>query len=245
MKKLLKSFGANDKEAEIFLKLLELGAQPISVIAKHSGIPRPSMYVVLEKLKKLGLIEEFPRYGIKYVKCIAVNDMEDLIKLREKNLSYLSQMLSEKKHEFLDLESKLSSAPRIKLYQGKLEVMKMYEQILKTGGFYALFNPKLVKTMMPEYHFKIGEILKENKWSAKELLTHCDEAFEYKKLFSSSLHKIKILPKKILFKSDTIIKNGIIYMISYGEEDLTGTEIVNDSLAATQKAEFEYIWDQM
>ncbi|MCK9186518.1 hypothetical protein M0P48_03705 [Candidatus Gracilibacteria bacterium] len=242
MKNLLKAFGADDKESEIFLKLLELGAQPVSVIAKHSGIPRPSAYVVLERLKKLGLIEEFPRHGIKYVKCIAVDEIEDLIKLKEKKLNQLSQILSETKPKLLALENKLSSTPLVKFYQGKLEIMKMYEEILKTGDFCALFNPKLVKKMMPEYHFKIGEIIKEKKWHVKELLVHCNEAFEYKKLFNSRLHEIKILPKKMLFKSDTIIKNGIIYMISYGEEDLTGTEILNDSLAATQKVIFDNLW---
>jgi hypothetical protein len=35
MKQLLKNFGLNQKETMTFLRLLELGAQPISVIAKQ------------------------------------------------------------------------------------------------------------------------------------------------------------------------------------------------------------------
>jgi sugar-specific transcriptional regulator TrmB len=245
MENLLKGFGASEKESEIFMKLLELGAQPISVIAKYSGVPRPSMYVILERLKKLGLIEELERNGIKYVKCIAVNDLDDLIKLKEKKINYLSKMLSAQKPELLSLENRLSSTPRVKFYQGKLEVMKMYEELLKTGPFCALFNPKLVKKLMPEYHYKIGEIIKQKKWSIRELVVNCEEAFEYDKLFSSKLHKVKILPPSWYFECDIIIKDEITYMVSYGEVDLTGSKIINDSIAKTQQVLFEYVWSQM
>lgn len=242
MKKLLRFFGADDKEAEIYLKLLELGAQPISVIAKHAGIPRPSMYVVLERLKKLQLIDEFSHNGIKYAKSISVNGLEDLLKLKEKKLQQVSSMLHEKKTEFLALENKLSSTPSVKFYQGKLEVMKMYEEVLREGGFCSVFNPQLVKKIMPEYYYKIGEILKKNLWKAKELTVECTEAHEYTKRFKSKLHQIKMLPSYMIFKSDIIMSGENLYMISYGEIDLTGTRITNAALTETQRILFEYVW---
>ncbi len=245
MKKLLISFGASDKESEIFLKMLELGAQPISVVAAQVKIPRPSMYVVFERLKKLKLVEEFEQFGIKYIKCISIEDFEDLIKLKEKSLEQMSSMLSEKKPEFLALENQLSSKPLIRFFQGKQEVMKMYEEILRGGGFCATFNPKLVKKMMPEYHYKIGETLKKSKRKARELLVDCKEAHEYKKLFHSTRHEIKTLPPSMTFDSDIIIQKEKLYMISYGEVDLTGTEIINKSLAQTQQATFDFLWKKI
>lgn len=54
IKKLL-AFGMSDKEAKIYLALLELGAATVAETAKQSGVNRSSAYVVLEMLKKKGL----------------------------------------------------------------------------------------------------------------------------------------------------------------------------------------------
>jgi len=245
MKELFKIFGADEKEMGTYLKLLELGPQPVSVIAKQMFMPRSSMYVVLDRLKDLQLIEEFERVGIKYVKSISAKNLTNLIKTRELTLERGLDLINEKLPELESIENRLGITPKVRFFEGKRSVMRMYEEILQQGGFCAFFNPALVKKMMPEYHFKIGETIKENKWHVRELLIDCPEALEYEKKFKSSLHEIKILKKSVKFKSDTIITDGKIYMISYGEDDLTGTEIVNQSLSDTQLALFELAWEKV
>jgi len=48
-------FGLSEKEAKIYLALLELEIAPVQEVAKIAGINRSSAYVVLESLKKKGL----------------------------------------------------------------------------------------------------------------------------------------------------------------------------------------------
>lgn len=48
------NFGLSDKEAKIYVSLLELEAATVFEIAKHSGINRSSAYVVLESLTEKG-----------------------------------------------------------------------------------------------------------------------------------------------------------------------------------------------
>ena len=86
MKNIFQSLGADEKETHVFLRMLELGAQPVSVMAKFVGVPRSSMYVILERLKRLNLLQEFERSGIKYVRCIPVNELEDLLKMKERSI---------------------------------------------------------------------------------------------------------------------------------------------------------------
>lgn len=52
----LTEFGLSDKEARIYLALLELEIATAFDTAKHAGINRSSTYVVLESLKKKGLV---------------------------------------------------------------------------------------------------------------------------------------------------------------------------------------------
>jgi sugar-specific transcriptional regulator TrmB len=244
MKNLFQNLGANEKDMHVFLKMLELGAQPVSVIAKHVGLPRSSTYVILEKLKNLNLTEEFERRGITYVKCIPARSLADLFKTKERKLEQSFQILEEKLPELEALENKLSITPQVRFLEGKEAIMKMYEEVLKNPGFCAAFNPELMKEAIPEYIFKIGEVLQEKKGWAREFVVGSKTAEEYKKRFNSTKHQIKILPRKVTFPSDTIICSNTIYMVSYGDKEVCATEIVNCSLAQTQQAFFEMMWEK-
>jgi hypothetical protein len=81
---------------------------------------------------------------------------------------------------------------------------------------------------------------------AEEILMDCDEAQEYKKLFSTKLHRIKIFPKEIKFMSDIIITNEKIFLISYDEilSNISATEIHNKNMAQTQKMVFNELWEK-
>ena len=78
--------------------------------------------------------------------------------------------------------------------------------------------------------------------NTKEILVDSAEAREYKKLYESKNHKIKIFNKSTNFESDTIICFDKIYMISYGKKDLSAIEIWNKSLADTQHVLFDELW---
>ena len=242
MKQLFIRLGLNEKESNVFLKMLELGAQPISIIAKHVGIPRSTMYLLIENLKKAHLIESFQRADILYVKAIPVRQIFDVIRSKERELEQTTKILEEQLPQLEAIENKLSITPRIKFFEGKAEVMKMYESVLKEKSFVAVFNPELVKKFMPEYHYQIPETMAENKCNAKEILVDSSVAREYKKLYESKNHKIKILKKSVSFESDTIICFDKIYMISYGAKDLSAIEIWNKSLAETQYVLFNELW---
>lgn len=245
MKTLFRNLGLSEKETAAWLKMLELGAQPVSVIAKYVSVPRSSMYVILERLEKLQLIEHFDRNGITYFKCIAVRSLPELLQNQEEKIEHTLQVLHKKLPQLEALENKLSITPRVRFFEGKTGAAKMYKEVLKEKEFHAAFNPKLVKHAMPEYYYKVAEALKEKSGRAKELVLDCPEGREYQKRFHSENHQIKILPTDVDFPSDTIICKNKIYMISYGEGQISATEIVNPSLAQTQRALFEELWKRL
>lgn len=245
MKTVFQNLGLDEKETRAWLKMLELGAQPVSVIAKYVGVPRSSMYVILERLAKLQLIENFDRNGITYFKSISPHALEDILRNQEQKIEETLHLLQKKLPQLEALENKLSITPRVRFFEGKTGAAKMYEEVLKEKEFYAIFNPKIVKRLMPEYFYKIAEALQKKGGRAKELVVDCPEGHEYKKRFDSDTHKVKILPKGMDFPSDTIICKNKIYMIAYGDGQISATEIVNSALATTQIALFEELWKCM
>lgn len=247
MKNILACLEVGEKEMSVFLKMLELGAQPVSVIAKQAGQPRSTMYLILERLKKAGLVEEFERAGIMYVRCIPVIDIPGIVKMKEAQVHEGLVEIQKALPKLEALENRLSITPKVRFFEGVDGVMKAYREMLnekfeKGDVLYAYFNPAFVKKMMPKYHFKIPETFKEKGIKAQELLADSADAREYKKMFLRKGHEIKILPKNVKLTADTILWNNKIYMVSYGEKEMVATEIWNTSLYNSQKAFFELMW---
>ena len=53
--------GLNEKESRVYLALLELGSGTAYAVAKKAGIKRPTAYIVLDELRKRGLVLKIPK----------------------------------------------------------------------------------------------------------------------------------------------------------------------------------------
>src|SRR5437879_6580616 len=90
--KQLVEFGLSEKEAKVYLALLELELASVSEIAKTAAINRSSTYVVLESLKKKGLVSTSEDKKVQ--KYIAISPDMLLVEAKEK-----SQKAEEIKHK--------------------------------------------------------------------------------------------------------------------------------------------------
>lgn len=242
MKELLIRFGLTEKEVSAFLEIVSLGASPVAKWAKYAQINRSSMYVILEKLLKDGLVTTFTSDGVLHVQSIPIVELRALINDKEDYLNETKTQFEKLLPELQKLEKNNGVTPKVKFYEGKKRVEMMYEEVLKENSFCAFFNPQRVKIYMPEYFDKIPVTLQKNNGSAKELLIPCKEADEYIEKYLSPKHQIKLLGSKVDFSSDTIITNQKIYLVGYSKDDVVGTEIWNEELAKTQMAIFDLIW---
>ena len=55
----LKELGFSEKESEVYLAMLELGPAAVQDIAKKAGVNRSTTYVMIESLKRRGLISTY------------------------------------------------------------------------------------------------------------------------------------------------------------------------------------------
>ncbi len=245
MNALFTRLGLSAKETDVFLKLLPLGAQPVSVIARHAGIPRSSMYFVVEKLKQRRLVETFERAGIAYAKCIPAKSIADVLKAEERAITETMELLQEQLPALEAIENTLSVTPKVKFAEGREAVMNMYESLLSEKELCVFFNPQTVKRLMPAYLNIIHEAVHDHGGFAREIAVDCPEAHAYRRKFQSPRHHIKILPRGVLFLSDSIIAKERICMVSYGENQIAAVDIFSATLASTQRAIFDQVWDSL
>ena len=113
----LRNLGFSEKEAKIYLALLEMGTGTAMTISKKADIKRPTTYLILEELKKKGLVSEIPEQ--KHV--FAAENPEVLQKNLKQNLANLGELLPIFKAKFNRGEK-----PKIKYYEGKDNLYKLY-----------------------------------------------------------------------------------------------------------------------
>lgn len=244
MDEFFSTLGLREKEAETFLKLLSLGAQPVSVIAKHVGIPRSSMYFIMEKLQARGLIDVFERAGIRYVKCIPVKNIPDVLKAEERYIKHAQSLLQEKLPALQALESTISVLPKVKFNEGKEAVLSMYQSLARERRLYAFFNPAVVQSILPAAISVIADFLEEGG-EAKEIVVDSKDGRAYRDRYHSRRHQIKIFPGSVTFLSDTILCKDRICMVTYGEDEIAAIEIFSQTLATTQRTIFEQLWESL
>src|SRR3989338_11337256 len=245
MDKIFVELGLTEKESKIFFELGSLGASPISVWAKHCGIKRSSMYVILERFLTQGLVTTFIHKGILHVQAIPMAEIPAILYDKETRLQNTRDLFINSLPNLQKLEKTHNIKPKVRFFEGKSQVETMYEEVIKEKSFKAFFHPERVKASMPEYFHKIPQALKANGGKAKELLIRCKEAEEYINLYQSDRHEIALLPRAITFSSDTIITKEKIYLVGYSSSDVIATEIWNEELAQTQSILFDIIWSSV
>ncbi|MDO8609720.1 MAG: helix-turn-helix domain-containing protein [bacterium] len=245
MEELFLKLGLSHKEAAIYLELVRIGASPVSVWAKNSGVNRSSMYVILERFLAEGLVTTFTHKGVLHAQAIPMADIPALLYDKETMVKNTRDLFIKNLPDLQKLEKTQHIKPKVHFYEGVSRVENMYDQVLKEKSFKAFFHPERVKTIMPEYFHKIPLTLKASGGSAKELLVKSKEAQEYIRLYQSQKHQIALLPHAITFSSDTIITKEKIYLVGYSSTDAVATEIWNEELALTQSTLFDLIWSSV
>lgn len=153
-KEILLDLGLNKNEAEVYLKLLELGPSTAVQVAQGSKLHRPNVYDALNKLVKKGLVAHFMREDVKYYEVVDPEQLMTLLKAKELELETLMPQL-----KVMQLTAKPPSS--VAIFEGIAGARRMFMEIINNTKkeFYVLGVPRdLAKTMgegwIKEWHNK-------------------------------------------------------------------------------------------
>ncbi|MEI6144547.1 MAG: helix-turn-helix domain-containing protein [Candidatus Berkelbacteria bacterium] len=120
----LVKFGLEEKEAKVYLAILELGSSTITPIATRAGIKRTSIYYFIDHLVELGLISKFEKNSRMNYKA---ESPERLIELENERLAKLKDSLP----AFIDLFNLTPHKPRVSYFEGPDQVRNVIREELK------------------------------------------------------------------------------------------------------------------
>lgn len=147
MQKELRQLGLDKIEAKIYLACLELGPATPTQIAKRAEMKRPTVYLYLDRLTKLGLISK----TIKNKKKLIIAEEPERLKFlveKHKEKTKQEEEILEKLIPLLKATSaKVPIVPKVSFYEEKEGIWSVLYDILKEkkdfkwiGSFYSLFE---------------------------------------------------------------------------------------------------------
>lgn len=119
LKSKLIEFGLSDKEANVYLAMLELGPSSVQDIAKKAGVNRATTYVMLESLKRRGLMSSVER-GKKLV--FAAESPEHLLHLVKDEIRDVEdkrERLEDAMPNFMGLFNAIEDKPKVRYFEGE------------------------------------------------------------------------------------------------------------------------------
>lgn len=130
--KQLIEFGLSEKEAEVYLALLELEIAVVSEISKTANINRSSTYVVLESLKRKGLVSVS---GDKKVQRYVATSPEMLsfeAQNKAKKAEDIRNKIGNIVPELKALHKDTKHRPVVRMYEGKQGLINVFEDSLNS-----------------------------------------------------------------------------------------------------------------
>src|SRR3972149_7099094 len=132
----IKKVGLSDKEAKVSLAALELGQAPAAEIASHSGVNRATTYVILEELRRKGLISSFEKGKKTYFSAEAPGRLSNLFEIEERRLKENFTGLKKILPDLEKLYEIRGERPKARFFEGKEEIVSIREDVLKTKTKY-------------------------------------------------------------------------------------------------------------
>lgn len=232
----LKHLGLEQKEAGIYLALLELGEATILEISKKSGIKRPTAYVVLKSLEENGFVSRVVR-GKRTL--FSPQHPRKLVTEAELRLKELQEVVPQLESLFHREEGR----PRVMMYEGKEQLDRAYdESFLAKGEILYMGTLGLSMEAFPRTFKKTEYVALSPEFQIRELVDESEESRRYVEKIRGPYHGVRFIPKELLpFEVDIGVFGNRTLISSVRKEYFT-ISIVSDEIAQAFRTIFEVMW---
>ena len=213
----LVEFGLSEKEAAVYISLLELELAGVNEIAKKAGINRSSAYVVLESLKSKGLVGISDDKKVRQYIAASPETLHrvasDMARKQEDLRKNIDSIVPELKLLYKNIKHK----PKVSVFEGKEGLITAFEDILNCKDKLMRVTSRLdslVHIIPPDYFPKY--VQKRIKIGIKMLGIHPDDELSRRlKRVSIGFDEPILIPKeKYLSSADTAIYDNKIGFMS-------------------------------
>lgn len=226
----------------MYLACLEINGGAVSSIARKAGVNRVSCYHTIENLLERRLLSQYNKNGMK---CFAPEPPEQVLRLAEEQVNIAKSLLP----ELRSLASALAFKPKIRFYEGRDGVEKVFlESLTAKGEILGYTNLKLVTEFFPDFftsytHDRLRKKIKSRYLSPSTVESvHVIDRFLPKNYDPNLIEMLLVNKEQFPFDNEILIFNNIVGIVSLNKDELLGLIVESPTFARTMKAVFDLAW---
>ncbi len=231
--------GFTEKEAKVYLALLELGTQPASVIAKKTQFPKATVLFLFDILFKKGYLKRSQKGRIFYFYA----DPKDLEKEKLQEIQNQKNALNQTIPLLQEFKSPFSSPPKILFFEGLEGCRKAYSLLLESKTTILEFaaHNDLVKMGEDFINNFIAE-RSRRKIFIKSICQQSSLHSSFQKKNKAQRRELTLFPPLVgsLYSSIAIFENKVLLLNLY--HDAFAILIENKEVAETLKTIHALCW---
>lgn len=237
--------GLNPEQAAVYEVLLKIGPSPARKISQNSPYKRSLVYKILDELVALNLASKKDEVG-KISMFEPAHPMK-LKELTEKKAEAAKQAQSALDSVLSDLTlayGMISGRPGVKFYEGRDGIIKIYEEILKSGSPIDSIEDKgEMAAFIPEYFPQF--IKKRVKLGIRNrVIVPADNKINIDS--QAELRETRFIPTaQFPFRMDIKITDRFVSLVTFQKEHPVGVLIDNQEIADNFRMLFEFVWKSL
>lgn len=249
MKNELRAIGLTDKEIDIYLAGLKLGPTNAQYLASVSGVKRPTVYFIIEQLKRRGLANQSIRGKKKVYEMASPEKLRKFIEEEKEKLEKKEQGINKIISSLQVMACKSEFASDIKIYEGYDATMEALIELGKTKSpTYSFYSShyfpledydKIKKT--------IAEFNKVKRMAKSKLYIITDQMPLTSKFFPSAdaeIREFRFLPDDIKLPAMVDIGDDVVALSSV-RDGYSCIVIKNKTIADTLRIIHSVLWHSL
>ena len=243
--KYLQELGLTDKEALVYLALLQVDSDSVANLAKKTKIKRPTVYVVLGTLAKKGLVSEVTIGKKTNYQAESPERLETFVERQKILLDEKAKRLKDIIPELKATRRETGERPVVKYFEGKEGILSMVEEFSKSYSdapeetMYLLYSRDLLaETFNASDREKFRRLRLGNNIKAKVLYTSLRESL----VSDDMAERSKLDHEKYPITADIGVFNDKVRISILGKH-LSGVFIQSKDFADTLKSLIKALMD--
>ncbi len=233
----LNQIGLENKQASIYMALLELGTASVQLIAQKAQLKRPTTYLILDELQAKGLVSIVPR---EKKALYTAESPEKLIGDLHKKQELIKRFMP----ELLALYNEKKEKPKVRMYEGKEGIKEVYRMIYSSSSVDFFGTTREVQKYDPEQLWNYVKRTQTEKVYTRDLLTHCKEDYEYaKKATPGPNYEVRFVKQGNKFLTDNAVFGDNVVFFSFHPQ-IFAVMITSREISQAIKTLFEFAWSQ-
>ncbi len=239
--KLLEKYGLTDRESVVLVNLYGHRDATSFKISKETGIPKTTIYDILESLKNKGLVNSWKKNNIAYYYC---ESPQQLKKIPEDKITLAEQIIPE-----LQMLSRQKDRPAAKMYSGDRGIKIVLDDVIETirneklNVIEAIFTEEM-DSFFPKYTEKW--VKDREKYGARIKILRPHAVQENSRWFENNpLRETRIMPSEFPIRSSVIFYGTKTAFFSLKNSEMYSVIIESDTFSDTIHQMFLFAWEHL